>query len=155
MRAILLLLALLPALLCAQPLLQVEGNGLPRARSYDAAALEALPWAKASATHKDAVHTWRGTPLADLLKDAGAVHDKALRGNKLTQVVVVHARDGYRVVFGLADVMFNDAGGLLVWEVDGGPLAPRHGPLRLVISDETPAARWVHQVERIEVRTLD
>ncbi len=76
-----------------------------------------------------------------------------LRVADLARHMVVEARDGYRVAFGLADFA-PDLGGseaLLAVRVDGSPLSDEDGPVRLVVSGDGRAARWVRQVVRVSV----
>jgi hypothetical protein len=81
----------------------------------------------------------------------GAPSGDALRGKELADYVVVDARDGYRVVFALAefDAGYSDRIALLADRVDGKAIDSTTGPLRLVVPDEKRPARWVRQVTRI------
>lgn len=71
-------------------------------------------------------------------------------------MVEVQARDGYRIVFALAefDDAFSASPAILVDRRDGAPLPDEEGPLRIVVPGERRAARWVRQVEHIVVRDL-
>ena len=45
-----------------------------------------------------------GVPLAELLKSAGAPIGEKLRGANIASYVLAEAKDGYRVVFALAEL---------------------------------------------------
>jgi hypothetical protein len=100
--------------------------------------------------------TCEGVALADLLARAGVPAGEALRGPALGTVLVATAKDGYRVVFSLAEI---DAklGNHAVFVVDrcvGAPLAAEDGPLRLVVPGEARAARSVRQLTGLRVAAV-
>ena len=81
---------------------------------------------------------------------------EALRGPALASVVIATGKDGYRVVFSLAEI---DAklGNRPVFIVDrcaGAPLAAEDGPLRLVVPGEARAARSVRQLTGVRVAAV-
>jgi len=90
-----------------------------------------------------------------LLQKAGAPQGDRLRGQLLTSYVVAEAEDGYRVVFALAelDSGFLDSEVLVADTIDGAPLGPKLGPLRLVAPHEKRPARWVRMLKTITVVT--
>ena len=72
------------------------------------------------------------------------------------KVVVVSARDGYAAVSSCAEV-FQDMGAtraLVVWEIDGKPLSPDRGPLRLVVLTDKEPSRSIHGLTRLEIVDL-
>ena len=81
---------------------------------------------------------------------------KAIRGERLTEYVVVSAVDGYRALFSIAEVdpAFRPKPILLCYAKDGSALPQKEGPLRLVVGDGNRHARWVRQVTTIEVGIL-
>lgn len=100
--------------------------------------------------------TCHGVRLADLLARAGVPAGEALRGAALAKVVIATGKDGYRVVFSLAEI---DAklGNRPVFVADrcaGAPLAAGDGPLRLVVPGEARAARSVRQLVALRVAAL-
>ena len=99
---------------------------------------------------------YTGISLAGLLGTAGVEFGKSIRGERLTEYVVVTAGDGYRVLFSLAEIdsMFREKVILLCYAKDGSPLPEQEGPLRLVIPDENRRARWVRWVTKIEYGRL-
>ncbi|HVC92123.1 MAG TPA: hypothetical protein VND64_00455 [Pirellulales bacterium] len=64
------------------------------------------------------------------------------------------SRDGYRAVFSLTelDQEANERAVLLADRRDCQPLDAKEGPLRIVIPHEKRHARWVRQVNAINVR---
>lgn len=97
----------------------------------------------------------RGVRLAALLERAGLAERDRLDWRKT--VVVVSARDGYRVAFSWPE-LFNTEGGaqvLVAYERDGAPLADEEGPLALVApSDIRSGPRRVKWLQQVEVRVL-
>lgn len=138
----------------AGALLSVGGK-VPTPLSLDAAALAAMPRAEVRVKDRagnDAVYA--GVPLRDLLRRAGApVGDNQMRGPNLALYLVVGARDGYRVVFSLAecdaDLAEHDV--LVADRHDGKPLTETEGPLRVIVPGEKKQARWVRQLVSLRV----
>ena len=64
--------------------------------------LDALPQIKISANEHGALHVFEGALLGDVLAKVGAPAGKAIRGVELADVVIVEARDGYKVALDLA-----------------------------------------------------
>lgn len=125
----------------------------PVAVPLDEATLARLPRGAVSArVHETMLHC-EGVPLIALLHASGAVPDGPLRGPHLSRYVQVDARDGYRVLFSLAE-LDPGTGNRAVWIVDrcdGAPLDAETGPLRLLAPDDVRAARSVRQLEAITV----
>ncbi len=97
-----------------------------------------------------------GVALTVLLARAGVPAGEALRGPALASVIVATGKDGYRIVFSLAEI---DArlGNRPVFVVDrcaGAPLAAEDGPLRLIVPGEARAARSVRQLVALRVAAL-
>jgi DMSO/TMAO reductase YedYZ molybdopterin-dependent catalytic subunit len=51
------------------------------------------------------------------------------------------------------DPAFSDSRALIADRMDGQPLSPHDGPLRLVLPSEKRETRWVRMVERIEIQS--
>jgi DMSO/TMAO reductase YedYZ molybdopterin-dependent catalytic subunit len=96
---------------------------------------------------------FEGVPLVEILKAAGVKFGEDLRGPNLALYLVVEASDGYRAVFALPelDPASADRVILLADHRDGQPLAPREGPLRVIVPGEKRHARWVRQVVALKV----
>lgn len=123
--------------------------------SFEESALAALPHQDVTAFdfHEKRDHVYTGVPVRDLLANAGVEFGEKLRGKGLRQVVIVHCRDHYDIVFALAefDDAFNSRAILLVDREDGQPLPEGQGPLRLVVPGDKRPARWARMVTSLEV----
>jgi DMSO/TMAO reductase YedYZ molybdopterin-dependent catalytic subunit len=141
------------ALRGAEPALTVGFAG--KETSFEEAALAALPHQDVTAFdfHEKRDHVYTGVPVRDLLANAGVEFGEKLRGKGLRQVVIVHCRDHYDIVFALAefDDAFNSRAILLVDREDGQPLPEGQGPLRLVVPGDKRPARWARMVTSLEV----
>jgi hypothetical protein len=98
---------------------------------------------------------FEGVALRDVVIKGGVPFD-ALRGPALARVVIASAPDGYRVTYAIAelDPEFTDQIVLLADRRDGKPLLADTGPLQIIVPNDKRAARWIRQVNRIEVREL-
>lgn len=112
-------------------------------------------------TTKGAKHTFNCVPLLSLLKAAGAGTDFTMQPGADPKVknpllrfaVIVRGRDGYTVVFSLAELL-PSVGNRPVWvalDQDGKPIPDSDGPVRLFVPDDQAPARSVHEVGSIEV----
>ncbi len=99
---------------------------------------------------------FEGVPLRDVLAKAGVPLGDALRGPAMARVVIASARDGYRVAYAITelDSGFTDQIVLLADRRDGKPLLPDTGPWQIIVPNDKRAARWIRQVNKIEVREL-
>jgi hypothetical protein len=109
-------------------------------------------------------HTFDCVPLLSVLKAAGGATDFVMqpgadpkvKNPQLRFAVIVSGRDGYTVVFSLAELL-PDIGNRAVWvalDEDGKPLPDRDGPVRLIVPDDKMPARAVHEVGSIELENL-
>jgi hypothetical protein len=126
-------------------------------RSVTAADLGAMPRARVSLFIHGTVHVFDGVPLTHLLASVGAPTGQSLRGPALANVVIVSARDGYKVALSLAetDPGMRASAIILADTVDGAPIDANDGPFRLVVENDLRPARSARMVERIEVRRFD
>lgn len=138
------------------------GGDVRQPLTFDAAALRAFD-AKAQRQSRELRDsggvqretTQRGVALAALLERAGLAERDRLDWRKT--VVVVTARDGYRVVFSWPELVNTDGGAqvMVVHERDGAPLDAGEGPLALLApGDQRSGPRRVRWLQRIEVRIL-
>ncbi len=105
----------------------------------------------------DAVETtYEGVLLYDVLKQAGAPLDKQLMGKALATYLLAEAKDGYQVVYSLAELDPNfGASKIIVADtINGKPLFPYQGPFRLVVPSDKKAARGIRMLEKITVVRL-
>jgi DMSO/TMAO reductase YedYZ molybdopterin-dependent catalytic subunit len=99
---------------------------------------------------------YEGVPLREVLVRAGAPLGKDLRGKALATYVLAKARDGYQVVFGLAEVDASFANEIILIadKRDGKPLFGYQGPFRLVCPSDKAGARSVRMLEALELVRL-
>ncbi|MBE7173112.1 MAG: molybdopterin-dependent oxidoreductase [Williamsia sp.] len=95
-----------------------------------------------------------GTPVLDILAQAGVTLGKDLRGENLTKYMMVKCADGYEVLFSLAelDSSFTDRKIVLVFQSEGKPLSATEGPFRVVVPGEKKPARSCMQVTELVIR---
>jgi len=103
--------------------------------------------------HEKKTETYEGVLLREILEKAGAPIGEQLRGAAMATYVLAEAEDGYRVVFSLAelDAGILDSEVMVADTMDGAPLGPKQGPLRLVAPHEKRPARWVRMLKSITV----
>jgi DMSO/TMAO reductase YedYZ molybdopterin-dependent catalytic subunit len=118
--------------------------------------IRGMPRASVEVNEEGTAKKYEGVWLSEILAKAGAPLGESLRGKALASYVLASARDGYQVVFGLAEIdpAFRDQQVLLADSVDGKPLFPYQGPLRLVVSGDKRGARSVRMLARVEVVRL-
>ena len=121
----------------------------------DAATLSKLPRENVQAAAHGKSLDCEGVALDALLRATGALPADKLSGPQLARYVLVDARDGYRVLYSLAEL---DPGTgkrrvLLADRCNGAALDDDEGPLRLIAPEDARPARWVRQVKSITVVT--
>ena len=79
-----------------------------------------------------------------------------VKGPALARVIIASAPDGYRVAYAIAelDAALTDQVVLVADRRDGRTLLPDTGPLQVVVPNDKRPARWIRQVNKIEVRQL-
>lgn len=117
--------------------------------------LKAMPRTTLHVTnpHEKKVEVYEGVLLEELLHRAGVPHGEQLRGPLMASYVIAEAEDGYRVAFSLAELDSGvlDSGVLVADLMDGAPIPPKLGPLRLIAPHDKRPARWVRMLKSITV----
>ncbi|HXZ68265.1 MAG TPA: molybdopterin-dependent oxidoreductase [Alphaproteobacteria bacterium] len=116
--------------------------------------LDSLPRIKFSAMQHRASHEFEGALIGDVLAKVGAPAGKAMRGQELADVIVIEARDGYKVALDLAGTdpaMRASARVILADRMDGKPLDASTGPFQLVVEGDLRPARAVRMVSAIRL----
>jgi DMSO/TMAO reductase YedYZ molybdopterin-dependent catalytic subunit len=118
--------------------------------------LAKMPRASVKMTSSGLETTYEGVWLHEILKRAGVPSGSELRGKALTTYLLVEAKDGYQVLFSLAEIdpAFTENQVLLADMADGKPLVGSQGPFRLVAAKDKPGARSIRMVTKIEVVQL-
>jgi DMSO/TMAO reductase YedYZ molybdopterin-dependent catalytic subunit len=139
----------------APPAVQVTG-AVKQALTLTADDLAKMPRASVQTSNNGLETVYEGVWLHEVLKRAGVPLGSELRGKALTSYLLVEAKDGYQVVFSLAEVdpAFTDSQMLLADKADGKPLIGSQGPFRLVAAKDKPGARSIRMLTRIEVVQL-
>lgn len=89
-----------------------------------------------------------GIPLVSLIQAAAPKIEKVPKHYDLTFLVILEARDSYRVFFSLAELLpqCGHAQVWLVWDVDGKPLSGNEAPLRLVVLSDRGHDRYIYGI---------
>jgi len=135
--------------------LRVEGE-VSQPLTFQAADLAKLKRTEVKAKdHDEKEHSFSGYVIADILQQAGAAMGPQLRGKNMNKYLLVKAKDGYQVVFALAelDSGFTDRTILLADRQDGKPIPADKGPFRIIVPGEKKHARWTWGVTSFLVRS--
>jgi DMSO/TMAO reductase YedYZ molybdopterin-dependent catalytic subunit len=158
LRRLLLALGLLAGFraLAAEPLLKIVGPAATL--TFTAAEFAALPRTelKTLEPHARVERVYSGVAVRELLARVGAPLGENLRGGALALGVLVRSKDGYTVLYALAefDAAFSPRNLLLADREDGAPPPATAAPVRLVAPGDTRGARWARMVTSIEVVAL-
>jgi hypothetical protein len=149
MACLLLLLPISGAL--AQTFQVTDADG--RSTSVTAAQISKLPHVTVAVQEHDKPTQFEGVPLSSVLSLAGILLGDALRGPRMSDVLVVEGTDGYKVVFALAetDPAFAAREIIVADKRNGKPLDAKEGPLRIVAPGDKRPARWVRQVITLRI----
>jgi hypothetical protein len=134
----------------------IIGGDIPQPLNLTKDDLAKMPRTSLAWSEHGLAVTYEGVLLYEVLKAAGAPLDKQLSGKALATYVLAEAKDGYQVVFTLADVdpAFTDNKILLADTADNKPLAEKAGPFRLVAANEKKGARSIRMLEKITIVRL-
>jgi hypothetical protein len=131
----------------------VISGDLPAPLTLTLTELDKMPRQTVSVLDQDGTKvSYEGVSLRDVLSRAGIPFGKQLRGKVLASYVLATARDGYQVVFTLAelDPAFANESILVADKRDGKALFGYQGPLRLICSNDKAGARSVRMLEKLE-----
>ena len=140
-----------PAALHAQAIQITSDQG--HTTSLNPEQIAKLPHVTVNATDHDTPAQFEGVPMAAVLGAVGITLGDTLRGERLTEVLLIEAADGYKVVFALAefDPAFAPREIILADKRDGKPLTGKEGPFRIVAPGDKRQARWIRQVTGMKV----
>ena len=132
--------------------LRVDG-ATPTPLSLTLEDLASLPRTSVTLKEDGADVVYEGVRVAEILGRAGAPSGNALRGAALTTGVVAEAKDGYRVLFTLAefDAEFGNHDVIVADRRNGRPLFDYQGPFRLIAPRDRRGARGVRMLTRLTV----
>jgi hypothetical protein len=120
------------------------------------AELDALPQVQVNANEHGTSHVFKGALLGDVLAKVGAPAGKAIHGKELSDVVIVEARDGYKVALELAgtDLTMRGDRVILAARMDGAALDSNRGPFQLVVEGDLRPSRAVRMVSAIHLERV-
>ncbi len=148
-----LLIGLAAGLRAAEPGLTIIGPA--RSLTLTAAEFAALPHTECAVAdpHSGRPLRYSGVAVRDLLARVDAPIGPRLRGPALQLAVIVRARDGYGVIFALAefDDAFCNRTIVLADQEDGKPLPATSAPFQLVAPGDKRAGRWARMVTTLEI----
>lgn len=134
-------------------------NGPTQQTTLSLAALKALPHVSVTVTngHSKAQETYAGVPLNTLLEQVGAPAEAAIRGKVLSEYIVATGSDNYHAVLSLAEIEPGiHPGKVLVADtLDGKPIDPKDGPLKLIVEEDQKPARWVRNLVKLELKQAE
>ncbi|WP_158807960.1 molybdopterin-dependent oxidoreductase [Beijerinckia sp. L45] len=118
--------------------------------------LDALPHVTLDVTQHDMKHTYEGALLTDVLAKIHVPSGKALHGPDLSDVLLVQAKDGYKVVIDLADTdaITRKDRVILADKMDGAALSEKQGPFQLIVEGDLRPARSARMVTAITVKRV-
>jgi hypothetical protein len=97
--------------------------------------------------------TATGVPLLALIQAASPKIEKTQKHYDLTYLVIIEAKDLYRVFFSMAELLpqCGNAQAWLIWDVDGKPLTGKEAPFRLVVLSDRGQDRQIYGVATIRL----
>jgi molybdopterin-dependent oxidoreductase-like protein protein len=121
------------------------------------AELAKLPHVEAMVSSHNVTGKYRGVPLGELLRLIDRPSGEAFRGKALAAAISVEAKDGYRVIFALAEVDtgFTNKVIFLADSKNGAALDSTEGPYRIIVPDEKRPARWSKWITRIRLIAVE
>ena len=107
--------------------------------------------------HTSADETYSGVRLADILGPLKVPVGDGLRGEALAICFIATGSDGYKVALSIAelDPAFHPGEVIVADALNGKPLAPDIGPLRLVVTEDKRPARAVRNLVSIELKSTN
>jgi DMSO/TMAO reductase YedYZ molybdopterin-dependent catalytic subunit len=135
--------------------LKIEG-AVPTPLTLTAADLAKLPRSTATLTSDGGTTTYEGVLLYDLLAKAGWQFGRGMTGKPMASYIVATARDGYQVLFAIAEIdpLFAGEKVLIADKADGATLPGREQPFRVVVPGDKMHARSIYSVVKLEVVRL-
>jgi DMSO/TMAO reductase YedYZ molybdopterin-dependent catalytic subunit len=144
-----------PAAAASEGTLVVAGD-VTQALTITPADLKAMPRTTVTVSEESRQIRYEGVLVGELLKRAGAPVGSGFTGKAVATYVRASAKDGYQVVFSLAelDPGFTPNDIIVADTIDGNPLFDYQGPFRIVAPHDKRGARSIRMLQRIEVVRL-
>jgi DMSO/TMAO reductase YedYZ molybdopterin-dependent catalytic subunit len=134
----------------------VVGGDVTQPLTLKPSDLKSMPRTKVTVSEQGKEIGYEGVLVGELLKRAGAPVGRDLSGKAVATYVQASAKDGYVVVFSLAelDPGFTSNDIIVADTIDGKPLFDYQGPLRIVAPHDKRGARSIRMLQKIEVVRL-
>jgi hypothetical protein len=134
----------------------VIAGDVTQALTITPADLKAMPRTRVAVSEEGRQISYEGVLVGELLKRAGAPVGRDLSGKAVATYVRASAKDGYQVVFSLAelDPAFTPSDIIVADTIDGKPLFDYQGPFRIVAPHDKRGARSIRMLQRLEVVRL-
>ena len=118
--------------------------------------IKALPRTTVTVTEEGREISYEGVLVAEILKKAGVPLGREMSGGAVASYVLAGAKDGYQVVFSLAelDPGFTSNDIIIADTIDGKPLFGYQGPLRIVAPHDKRGARSIRMLQTLNVVRL-
>jgi hypothetical protein len=118
--------------------------------------LKAMPRTTVTVSEEGKQINYEGVLVGELLKRAGAPVGRDLSGKAVASYVRASAKDGYQVVFSLAelDPAFTPNDIIVADTIDGKPLFDYQGTFRIVAPHDKRGARSIRMLQRLELVRL-
>ncbi len=103
--------------------------------------------------HDEKVHRYTGVSLADLLTKTGVILGDSAKRQTVNSYIIVTAADNYKAIYTVAelDPLFANRLIILANRQDKKPLPQQDGPFQMIVPGEKKHARWVRQVNSIQL----
>jgi DMSO/TMAO reductase YedYZ molybdopterin-dependent catalytic subunit len=134
----------------------VIGGDVTQPLTITLADLKAMPRTTVTVSEAGKDTIYDGVLVTELLKRAGAPVGRDLSGKAVATYVRASAKDGYQVVFSLAelDQGFTASDIIVADTIDGKALFDYQGPFRIVAPHDKRGARSIRMLQRIDVVRL-
>jgi len=144
-----------PAIAAATGTLTVGGD-VKDSLTLTPADIKAMPRTTVTVSEEGREVKYEGVLVADILKKAGVPLGREMGGAAVASYVLAGARDGYQVVFSLAelDPGFTSNDIIIADTIDGKPLFDYQGPLRIVAPHDKRGARSIRMLQTLNVVRL-
>jgi hypothetical protein len=95
----------------------------------------------------------KGIPLLTLVQAVAPKTEKVPKHYDLTFLIILEARDSYRVFFSLAELLpqCGHAQVWLIWDVGGKPLSGKEAPFRLVVLSDRGHDRYIYGIAGVNL----
>jgi len=140
----------------AAPTVLTVAGAVPAQLTLTAEDLAKMPRATAALTSDGTTVTYEGVLLYDILVKAGWQFGRGMTGKPMASYVLATGKDGYQVVFALAEIdpLFGGAKVIIADKADGVALPGRELPFRVVVPGDKMHARSIYSLVKLEVVRL-